>query len=472
MQWLKDGNPVTGATASTLTIDPVLPGDAGGYSLRVGNPIATNVTRSAVLTVTNSPVRIIDPARPADQTVPEGLTASFTVPAAGSAPLSYQWFMVANNSTNAIAAATNATFDIPDARMSDAGDYFAVVTNPFPSSVTSRQARLTVTADTTPPTVLGVLGTPNRITIDFSEPVTAASATALAHYSLGGLSVTGAAQDPNDPSLVVLTTGLQTLGTSYTLTINNVVDRFNNAIAADTRVSFKSVIAIDGSFDDWAGVPPAFSDPADSTESLDFKDVYIANDDNFIYVRVTVWAPGDLSDFHNNLFIDADNDAATGYGVGGIGSDLVVQGGGGYEEQAGVFNNGTASGLDWLLAPEGAVTNVEFRISRHATYDNSQLPVFATNMIAIILEAENAGFDTRDTAPDTGGYVYTFSAPGQLGPLIIALNQGQVIISWSGPGKLQSRQSLTAGSWQDVQNAANPYMVQPATIQGYYRLSQ
>ena len=118
------------------------------------------------------------------------------------------------------------------------------------------------------------------------------------------------------------------------------------------------------------------------------------------------------------------------------------------------------------------MTNVEFRISRHATYDNSQLPVFATNMIAIILEAENAGFDTRDTAPDTGGYVYTFSAPGQLGPLSIAPNQGQVIISWSGPGKLQSRQSLTAGSWQDVQNAANPYMVQPATIQGYYRLSQ
>src|SRR5439155_18061181 len=145
-QWLKNGNPISGATNVTLTIDPVLQRDAGSYSLKISNPLATNVTRSALLTVTNSPVRILDSTQPSDQTVTEGAPASFRVLAAGSAPLRYQWFKAAINSTNAIPEATNATFNIPDVRMSDAGDYFAVVTNPFPSSVTSRKAHLTVTA--------------------------------------------------------------------------------------------------------------------------------------------------------------------------------------------------------------------------------------------------------------------------------------------------------------------------------------
>ena len=470
-QWLKEGNPITGATAATLTINPVLQEDAGSYSLKISNPLATNVTRSAVLTVTNSPVRIADPRQPADQTITEGLPVSFTVPAVGSAPLSYQWFKVANNSTNAIPDATTATFSIPDALLSDAGDYFAIVTNPFPSSATSRAARLTVTADTVPPAVLSVVGTPNKITITFSEPVTPPSATALTNYSALGLSVTGAAVDPNDASVVVLNTDAQTLGATYTLTLNNILDRFNNRIASNTHLTFKSSIVIDGSFDDWAGVASAFSDPQDSTQSLDYQDVYITNDDDFIYVRVTFWAPGDLGDYHNNLFIDADNDATTGYALGGIGSDLLVQSGFGFEEQAGMFNNGTVSSLDWLMAPSGVATNIEFRLSRHAVYDNTQLPVFNTNMITIVLEADNAAGNTAETAPDAEGYVYMFAAPTQLGPLAVSINLGTVTISWTGQGeRLQSRQSLTTDSWQDVLNAPNPYTVQPTNSQSYYRL--
>jgi len=49
-QWLKGGNSITNATNATLTIDPVLQGDAGSYSLRIGIRSRPNVTRSAVLT--------------------------------------------------------------------------------------------------------------------------------------------------------------------------------------------------------------------------------------------------------------------------------------------------------------------------------------------------------------------------------------------------------------------------------------
>ena len=469
-QWLKGGNPIADTTNATFTIDSVLQADAGSYSLRISNPLATNVTRSALLTVTNSPVRITNPNEPADQAVTEGLPVTFTVVALGSAPISYQWF----KGTTAIANANAPTHTIPDVQTSDAGDYHVVVTNPFPSTVTSRTALLTVMADTNRPTLLGVSGTPNKITITFSEPVTPASANATTNYLLnGGLTVTAAAQDSNDSAVVLLTTSAQTLGASYILTVNNVLDRFNNRILANTQSSFQSTILIDGSFDDWATVPLAFTDPQDSTESSDYKDVYIANDADYIYLRVTLHAASDLAISYNNLFIDADNDPATGYHpIGAMGSEMLIQDGGGYQENGGGFNEGTVDGLDWVIAPEGIGTDFEFRFSRHAIYASDGNSVFTTNVVAILLEAENTSYQAREFAPDTGVHVYTLleSLPG---PLSIGRNtQGQVVISWSGPGRLESRESLTSGSWQEVPNAPSPYPVQPTNSQSYYRLAQ
>ena len=468
-QWLKDNNAIADATNATLTIDTVLQEDAGAYSLRIVNPFSTNLTRAAILTVTNSPLRITDAAQPADQTVTEGLPATFTVPVVGSAPISYQWF----KGTTPIADATNATYTIADVAIADAGDYHAIATNPFPSSVTSRTAHLTVAADTNGPTVLNVAGTPNKVTINFSEPVTPASANAITNYSLtSGLAVTGAILDTNDPSKVVLTTGPQTLGTTYTLTVNNVLDRFTNSVAPNTQITFRSSIVIDGSFGDWASVPLAFTDAQDSTESIDYKDVYIASDDQYIYVRVSLYSPGDPADFHNNVFIDADNNPATGFGVGGIGSEMLIQSGVGYQEKNGGFNEGDINGLDYAIAPTGNATDFEFRFSRNATYATGGLAVFTTNSLTIALEAESSGFATKDIAPDSGGFVYTIAAGTQLGPLGISGGQGQATISWSGPGKLQSRLSLTSGTWQDVPNAISPYIVQTTNTQSFFRLMQ
>jgi hypothetical protein len=468
-QWLKDSNPIPDATNATLTIDTVLQGDAGGYSLRIANSLATNVTRVAVLTVTNSPIRITDATQPADQTVTEGLPVTFTVAAVGSAPISYQWF----KATTAIADATNSTYTIPDAAIADTGDYHVVVTNPFPSSVTSRTAHLTVTADTNGPTVLSVTGTPNKVTISFSEPLTQASANAITNYTLSGaLAVTGANQDTNNPTQVTLTTSPQTIGATYTLILNNVLDRFINPIAPNTQVSFRSSIVIDGSFDDWASVPLAFTDPQDSTESIDYQDVYVATDESYIYVRVTLYSSGDPADFHNNLFIDADNDPTTGYLFGGIGSEMLIQSGAGYQEKGGSFNEGDINGLDYSIAPAGDATDFEFRFSRNATYALSGLPVFTTNSFAIALEAESSGFATKDTAPDFGGFIATFAGSAQPGSLVIGGAQGQVTISWSGAGTLQTRQALNSGTWENVADAASPYTVPTTNSQSFFRLMQ
>src|SRR5437016_8942380 len=148
-------------------------------------------------------------------------------------------------------------------------------------------------------------------------------------------------------------------------------------------------IAIDGSFDDWAGISPAFEDLSDTTNSIDYAAVYIANDADYLYLRFTLYAPGDPFTSRENIFIDADNDVASGFPVGGIGSEMLIQSGVGYEERAGMFNDGfTFGGLDWAAAPTVATTNFELRISRLAAYTSQPPgPVFAGDTIAFVLEA-------------------------------------------------------------------------------------
>src|SRR5882724_1682169 len=72
-------------------------------------------------------------------------SATFSVSAAGSTPLAYQWRFNANP----IAGATGSSFTINNATFANAGNYDAVVTNNY-GAITSAVATLTV-QDTTPP---------------------------------------------------------------------------------------------------------------------------------------------------------------------------------------------------------------------------------------------------------------------------------------------------------------------------------
>src|SRR6266850_8315214 len=76
--------------------------------------------------------------------------------------------------------------------------------------------------------------------------------------------------------------------------------------------SYFKHITIDGSFEDWAGVPPAIVDPPDATAATDIKNVYVAHDAQYIYVRFTLYSPGDPFTAHNNIFVDADGNAGSG----------------------------------------------------------------------------------------------------------------------------------------------------------------
>jgi hypothetical protein len=83
-------------------------------------------------------------AQPADQRVVVGLTATFTVTANGTAPLSYQW----QKGTTPISGATSSSYTTPVTTLVDDGSTFQVVISNSAGSVTSNSAMLTVAAGT------------------------------------------------------------------------------------------------------------------------------------------------------------------------------------------------------------------------------------------------------------------------------------------------------------------------------------
>src|SRR6266478_4046172 len=108
-------------------------------------------------------------------------------------------------------------------------------------------------------------------------------------------------------------------------------------------------ITVDGNLSDWAGVPVAYTQAPDTTQSVAYTNIYVANDENYLYIRFAISTSDDPFTSHQNIFIDVDNNALTGYSAGGyVGSEMLVQGGAGYQEKAGVFNAGGINGLDWL----------------------------------------------------------------------------------------------------------------------------
>src|SRR5262249_5609084 len=136
-QWSKNGGVIAGATSATYAIASASTSDAGAYRVTVTNAVGTTTSDPAVLTVIVPP-SITTP--PSSQTVNAGTSATFSVVASGSTPLSYQW----RKNGSAIAGATAATFRIGAVQAADAGAYPVAVSNAG-GSVTSTAATLVVT---------------------------------------------------------------------------------------------------------------------------------------------------------------------------------------------------------------------------------------------------------------------------------------------------------------------------------------
>src|SRR5947208_1689619 len=142
-QWQKNGTAISGATAASYTTPATMTSDSGAqFTVVVSNAVGSVTSNAAALTVNSAPLAPTITTQPASQTVSAGQTATFTVTAAGTAPLSYQW----QKNGTVIGGATAASYTTPATTAADNGDQFTVVVSNAAGSVTSNAATLTVTS--------------------------------------------------------------------------------------------------------------------------------------------------------------------------------------------------------------------------------------------------------------------------------------------------------------------------------------
>ncbi len=125
---LADGGSISGATTQMLTINPLAGDDAGTYYCVATNANGTATSNVATLVVIVPPSITVQPT---DQFVANGLNATFTLTAAGTAPLTYQWFgdgdPVADSER--ISGAATPTLTINDVGPGDVSVFTCVVSN-------------------------------------------------------------------------------------------------------------------------------------------------------------------------------------------------------------------------------------------------------------------------------------------------------------------------------------------------------
>ena len=209
--WQKPGDP------APANGDPPIPGT---YLLPVG-------VGPPVITV-----------QPTNVSVVESSSATFTVQLYVNLGASYQWRRAGVD----IPGATNSLYQTPPTAMNESGTVFSCrIVNPY-GSTNSASATLTVIADVTKPSLLsaGSLGSPQIVTVIFSEPVEAASALNPLNYTINNsVTVLSAVFGP-DAQTIVLTTTPMVTGIGYTMTVNNVRDRAAtpNTILPNSQLAF------------------------------------------------------------------------------------------------------------------------------------------------------------------------------------------------------------------------------------------
>lgn len=219
-QWFKGASAISGATSATFSIASAASADAGSYTVRVTN-IAGTVTSSAVTITVQVPPAIT--TQPSNVTVVAGSSASLSVQASGTAPLSYQWLKAGVP----ISGATSATYSIASATSADAGSYTVTVTN-VAGNVTSSAATITVrvppSITTQPSNVTVVAGSPFSLTVQ-------ASGTAPLSYQWfkGGTSIAGATSATYSVASAVANSA-----GSYTVRVTNIAGNVTSTAAIVT----------------------------------------------------------------------------------------------------------------------------------------------------------------------------------------------------------------------------------------------
>lgn len=190
-------------------------------------------------------------------------------------------------------------------------------------------------------------------------------------------------------------------------------------------------IAIDGVFDDWSGVPVAHTDPSGDAPpgAADLGALALSHDHDALYLRIDMGRETIMQDHEIELggnlivYLDTDNDPATGLGVQGLGADLELRLGqkrllrheGGTDEDR-------LNALGVVSAPTHSSEVFEIRIPfTPAPHDLAAERIIPTGPLRLALIEANAG----DTLPDGGSVGYTITAVDPAAPAPIDFDRDE-----------------------------------------------
>lgn len=147
-QWMKNGMPIVGATASSCTIPATMTPDSGAtFSVVVTDDAGSVTSAPATLTVNPAPDAPVVTTVPARVRVTPGQAATFSVTATSATPMSYQW-QKGTRTTNFvdIPGAAAATYTIPATTMADSKTLYRCVISNRAGNATSTAEMVLVSA--------------------------------------------------------------------------------------------------------------------------------------------------------------------------------------------------------------------------------------------------------------------------------------------------------------------------------------
>ena len=176
-------------------------------------------------------------------------------------------------------------------------------------------------------------------------------------------------------------------------------------------------INVDGDASDWAGVSQLFSDPVDMPGAswADIISCYVTDDSVYLYVRIDYVGGPEITWGPHLLYLDVDQNPATGQAYRGIGADYVVD-----------FYTTPPALLE--LPGGGHVSDIIYAVNKASHFIEScislaDIGVEAGQKIDLILQADASS----DYAPDEGHATYTTRVLKPLGGDVFQINKISIL---------------------------------------------